>query len=128
MSGRAERGLRTRHMDQHLNSRLLTPWVPHGWSRCKVPEDAEIPLDLPHLQRMENYAQAANPVSHWGILVSSYQMSIVVIRLGEWRLWRKLPENVMASLPLRMVFYVEIRSSQNSQLCTIPIPPLSALQ
>lgn len=25
--------MRTKHMDQHVNSRLPTPWAPHGWSR-----------------------------------------------------------------------------------------------
>lgn len=119
---RRERIMRTKHMDQHLNSRLPTLGCPRVATGSKVPEDAEISQGFRPLQRIKIYAQAANPIPHQGTLVSSYQMPNCNGESGGG-FWRKWPGRVMPSLPLSMVFCAGIPRRFRMPVQELPEPP-----
>lgn len=79
-----ERVMRTEHRDQHLNSRLLAPWVPHGWSKSQNTRGCRDLPWLPSFAENQDLCPACQPSPSSGHLVPSYQVPITVIRrVGE---------------------------------------------
>lgn len=122
MSGRAEQGLmRTKRMDQYLNSRPLTLQMPCGWCRSQSTRGCRALPELPSLIKNHELCPSCQPGLSSGpsglVLPNAHNCN----RVGIEGVLEKVAREHHAFPSMRMVFSVKIlrvsecpcKSSQN---------------